>query len=130
MNLQWNKPAPPAAATVTAKRQSTDADDIKNLFRKFDAEPGQYQEIVKDQRAGVAEARWPMLARLSIAQAAAAPAVQPAAFLPKATQVTRADAPVASAANSLAAVFQRLAGKPVVAVAPETRSLFKRFRVP
>ena len=101
MKLQWNMTGMPA------KQQSPEpsSDDIKGLFRQFDAEPGQYREIVKDVRALESEARWPLLSTLNIAPAA-----------PAAPPVIASGGPAtASAPGSLAAVFQRLVKAPAAA---------------
>lgn len=147
MKLQWNKAEQSAPPTV--KPQDPSADDIKDLFRKFDADPEQYREIGREGRAASAEARWPMLSRLSIGEAALAPSVCPAqpalpswaaaivepraaptARVPPAAPVVPRAAPAPQPQpQSLAAIFQRLAKAPGAA-APDARPLFKRFKTP
>lgn len=146
MKLQWNKAEQSAPPPV--KPQDPSADDIKDLFRKFDADPDQYREIGREGRAASAEARWPMLSRLSIGEAASAPSVCPAQpalpswaaaiVEPRAATTAARVPPVAPVAprvaaapqpQSLAAIFQRLAKAPG-ATAPDARPLFKRFKTP
>lgn len=142
MSIRWNQAAKPAAIIENATHKS--ASDIIDLFRKFDAEPGQYQEIIKDKNADISQARWPMLARMSIAQASNAPAVvqTPPAFqahqplpvpMPQRVPQHSSNLPIAHKAPAiqaapLAAVFKRLVKTPSTAAAAAPASLFMRFR--
>ncbi len=113
------------------------SNDIKDLFRKFDGEPDQYQEIGRDSRAVAAESRWPILSRLTIEQVASAPAVsqckpalRPVVSLPV-ESLGAAPMPAArtNQADSLSDIFQRLIGAapllaPTSAAVPKRSMLF------
>lgn len=143
MTLRWNQAAKPAVKTEQA--HDTSASDILDLFRKFDAEPAQYQEIMKEKSADVSQSRWPMMAKMSIAAAASAPAVtqpssaflarqarvpasSPAEVPQRGSQAPFAGKPAVVEPTPLAAVFQRLMKTPAAPSPTPSTPLFKRFR--
>jgi len=52
-----------------------ESDDIANLFRHFGGQPGQYQEISRDNEARQSRGRWPLLSSIEADQAARFPPV-------------------------------------------------------
>jgi len=107
-----------------------ESDDIANLFRHFDGQPGQYQEISRANEARQSRERWPLLASIEADQAAqfppvgriephlsaapASPLVEEAAHAPQAAQLdeplarTEPAAPHTGAEPRLQALFARL----------------------
>ncbi|RKP47764.1 cellulose biosynthesis protein BcsP [Pararobbsia silviterrae] len=51
------------------------SEDIQNLFGKFDGTPQQYQEVARDDQAGEARSRWPLLSSLALNEAGDVPEV-------------------------------------------------------
>ncbi len=52
-----------------------DSDDIENLFKHFDGETGQYQEIGRSNEARQSRKRWPLLTSVEAKQAPLVPSV-------------------------------------------------------
>ena len=118
----------PACDAVNVDR----ADDIKDLFEKFGAEPGRYQEIGKENRAAAAQLRWPILASLNIAPTAPVPAAAIAAATSIAiagirTRVADEDGPRPMQSPNFMQVPVGLAASPPESAALPLSVLFQRL---